>query len=459
MKYLSRVVWSEGMYLGPHHFQAQSRYFEDSIRFAASNLWFEPWGLAGVQLDAEALKNGTVSLIHARGIFPDGLAFQMPESDAPPQPRGIAELFPPAKDSVTVMLAVSPRRQDSPNTQLAANGLANGAAESSGAARYRAETQLLHDETTGRDEKPVDIGRKNIELLLDTEPAGDLVTLPVARVMRSGSGQFVFDPNFIPPSVQISASVRLMAILGRLIEILEDKSARFSRPSAGGKERTWAEFSTREIANFWLLHTVNSSLAPLRHHYVTRRGHPEDLFREMLRLGGALCTFAIESHPRDLPLYNHRDLEKSFGDLDRHIREHLETIVPTQYLEIPLKKRADYFYEAEVTDQRVLDRSRWIFGVRAGTSDPEVIGKAPQLVKLCSKQFVPQLVQRALPGMALTHLPAPPAAIPVKADFQYFSVSRNGPCWDHIVQTRQIGLYIPGDLPDPTVELLVVLES
>ena len=29
MKHLSRLVWSEGMYLGPHHFQAQSRYFED----------------------------------------------------------------------------------------------------------------------------------------------------------------------------------------------------------------------------------------------------------------------------------------------------------------------------------------------------------------------------------------------------------------------------------------------
>jgi len=38
-------------------------------------------------------------------------------------------------------------------------------------------------------------------------------------------------------------------------------------------------------------------------------------------------------------------------------------------------------------------------------------------------------------------------------------VSRSGPCWDHIVQTRQLGLYVPGDLPDPAVELLVILEA
>jgi type VI secretion system protein ImpJ len=453
MKYLSRVVWSEGMYLGPHHFQAQSRYFEDSVRFATSSLWFEPWGLVGVQLDAEALKNGTVSLVHARGIFLDGLVFHMPECDALPEPRGIADLFPPARDAVTVMLAVAPRRPEGVNTTLPDNG------NESNGSRYQAELRMLFDETTGRDEKPVHLGRKNIEILLDTEPANDLVTLPIARIMRSGSGQFVFDPTFIPPCVEVSASEPLMALLGRLIEILEDKSSRFSRTASGGKERSWAEFSTREIANFWLLHTVNSALAPLRHHYLTKRGHPEELYREMLRLGGALCTFAFESHPSSLPPYNHRELEKSFGGLDHHIRTHLETIVPTQYLEIPLLKRADYFYEGAIKDQRVLDRSRWIFSIRSAISEPDLIARVPQLVKLCSKQFVPQLVNRALPGMALTHLPVPPSAIPVRADCQYFSVSRTGPCWDHLVQTREIGLYVPGDLPDPSLELLVVLEE
>src|ERR1700685_2908516 len=130
MKYLSRVVWSEGMYLGPHHFQAQSRYFEDSARFTTSSLGFEPWGFIAAQLDSEALKNGTLSLVHARGIFPDGLVFHMPESDALPATRAVADFFPPAQDAVTAMLAVAPR----------------------GAERYSAETRVLHDETTGRGE-------------------------------------------------------------------------------------------------------------------------------------------------------------------------------------------------------------------------------------------------------------------------------------------------------------------
>ena len=457
MKYLSRVVWSEGMYLGPHHFQAQSRYFEDSIRFSASSLWYEPWGVIGAQLDPEALKNGTVALVHARGIFSDGLAFQMPDSDPLPEARNIADLFPSTRDSIAVALCVAPRRPEGANTILPLEAPEYMPA---GGLRFRSEAELLYDETTGRDEKAVDIGRKNIALKVDTEALGDSLVLPLARIVRDGAGNFVYDPRYIPPCVETGGSPTLLWMLQRLIEILQEKSSKISRTGPDGKERSWSEFSTRDIANFWLLHTVNSALAPLTHHLLTKRGHPEELYVELLRLGGALCTFAIESHPAMLPKYDHTNLEKCFGELDYHIRTHLETIVPSQYVEIPLTKRADYFYEAEVKDQRVLDRARWIFAIHSpGVSEPDVIGKTPQLVKLCSKQFVPQLVKRALPGMAMTHLPVPPATIPVKADYQYFTVSRTGPCWDHIIQSRQLGLYVPGDLPDPRIELLVVLEA
>src|SRR4249919_1450840 len=106
MKLLSRVVWSEGMHLGPHHFQVQSRYFEDSIQFATSSLWFASYGLAGLELDADALYNGAVSLLHARGILPDGLPFNMPECDDLPPPRAIADLIPPTRDGVIVLLGI-----------------------------------------------------------------------------------------------------------------------------------------------------------------------------------------------------------------------------------------------------------------------------------------------------------------------------------------------------------------
>lgn len=448
MRSLSRVVWFEGMHLGPHHFQAQNRYFEDSIQFATSSLWLHNFGVAGCELDAEALRNGTVSIIHSRGIFPDGLVFNMPECDALPAPRSIADFFPPTRDKLTVSLAVSPRKPEGRNCA--------NETESAAGVRYIAQSSVLPDETTGRDEKAIMLGRKNIGLEFDTEESTGDITIPIARIMRAGSGQFVFDPGFIPPCLQITASEHLMLMLRRLVEIMEDKTRSLAVRDAGGSK---AGFSTREISTYWFTHAINASLLPLRHLCYAKHGHPEELFVELSRLAGALCTFALESNPRTLPLYDHLRLDECFDALDRHIRLHLETIVPSNCLSVPLQPTADYFYAGELTDQRTLGRAQWILAVHSSVGDAETIQRVPQLVKVCSRDFVPKLVERALPGMVLTHLPVPPPAVTATVETHYFGIGRAGPCWDHIVQTRRVGIYVPGEIADAELQLLVVIDS
>jgi type VI secretion system protein ImpJ len=448
MKSLSRVVWWEGMYLGPHHFQAQSRYFEDSIRFCVSMLWTRAFGMATYVLDTEALKNGTVSLLHASGILADGLAFNMPDSDPLPEPRNFAKLFPPTRYTLTVLLAISARRQDGRNCALKEEEADDGV-------RFVGHASAITDETTGRDEKPVRLGRKNFRLLLDSESTEDTVSLPIARIMRSGSGDFVPDPEFIPPCIQVGASPRLMALTGRLIEIMEEKSSSLGRSDAGDA----FGFSTRDIASFWFRHTVNASLAPLRHYYLSKRGHPEELFLEMSRLAGGLCTFALDSHPRMLPAYDHINPDVCFATLDKQIRDHLELIIPTNCVQIEMTKTADYFYAGAITDERCVGRATWLLGIRSDIGEVDLITKAPQLIKICSEKFVTELVRRALPGLALSHVSSPPPAVAPRAETQYFLINRSGPFWDNIAQTRRVGVYIPGDIPNPGIELLAVLES
>jgi type VI secretion system protein ImpJ len=182
------------------------------------------------------------------------------------------------------------------------------------------------------------------------------------------------------------------------------------------------------------------------------------LYVELSRLAGALCTFALDSHPRDLPLYDHDHLSDCFEKLDRHIRAHLEIIVPTNCISIPLKRTENYYYEGDITDQRCLGHSKWLLAIRARMGDADLMAKAPPLIKVCSPAFVRELVKRALPGMALTHLPVPPPAVSARLETQYFGLSKGGPCWDHLNLTRKVGVYVPGEFPDPEIEILVVLE-
>jgi len=61
--------------------------------------------------------------------------------------------------------------------------------------------------------------------------------------------------------------------------------------------------------------------------------------------------------------------------------------------------------------------------------------------------------------LPLEHLPTPPAAVAARAGAHYFLVRQEGPCWDAIVKSGDIGVYLPEALADAELELLVVLES
>ena len=448
MKQLSRVVWNEGMHLAQHHFQAQSRYFEDAIQFAISSLFFAPYGLAGCELDSEAIRNDTVSLIHARGMMPDGLPFDIPASDAAPESIDVRELFSPTQQSHLVLLTIPAYRTDRPN--FGQNGETNGSP-----ARYQAEAAPMLDDTTGRDEKSVSLGRKNLRLALDVEHVEDVVSLPIARVKRDGAGHFMYDPEYVPPCMQVGASKRLMQLLGRLIEILDAKSTSMARGRRGSAE----EFARQEVASFWLLHAIDSSLPMLRHIAQVKKIHPEQLYVELSRLAGALCTFALDAHPRTLPLYDHDHPQDCFDTLDKHIRANLELVTPAARTVVPLKMTTPFLHTGAIADQRAFARARWILGVRSSLTGVELAARVPSLAKVCSAKFTLELVRRAFPGLKLQHIQFPPAAIAPRSDTQYFSIERAGPCWDTLNSTHEIGVYLPDAIPHPEVELIVVAED
>jgi type VI secretion system protein ImpJ len=57
----------------------------------------------------------------------------------------------------------------------------------------------------------------------------------------------------------------------------------------------------------------------------------------------------------------------------------------------------------------------------------------------------------------LTHVPSPPGAIPIKLNYHYFSVNQSGVAWDAVQRARNIAAYIPGDIPNPQSELIILL--
>ena len=86
-----------------------------------------------------------------------------------------------------------------------------------------------------------------------------------------------------------------------------------------------------------------------------------------------------------------------------------------------------------------------------------MVGKTPQLVKVSSVGQVDHLVRQALAGVSLNYVASPPGAIPVKLNHQYFSLSQAGPSWEAIQRGRNLAAYVPSDLPNPQLELIILL--
>jgi type VI secretion system protein ImpJ len=448
MRFLSRVVWSEGMHLGPHHFQAQSRYFEDSLWFLHSNLHQEPWGLLHFSIDAEALRNGLAILNYASGILPDGLIFDVPDCDAAPEPAQLQDLFSPTDSELVLHLAIPPRLDQGLDCDL------NGGSST----RYSAMQRALRDDSIGLGENNVSFAKKNLVLLSQSQISANIVSFPIARIVRDGSGGFACDPDFIPPCLRIGACEGLVLMLHHLLQAIDEKilSTRGARLSSGRFE---LGTSALDVANYWFLHSLCSAVPALRHHLLDRRSHPEEVYRDMVRLAGALSTFSLEASQQELPAYRHRDLTSTFHELELLIRRSLEVVAPSNSVTLQFRTAAPYIYIAPVLDERCLRRARWILGIRSSIPESLLLRQAPHLVKVCSAEGVGKLVQRALPGMELMHLPVPPASLHAQADMHYFSISMAGACWQHILQTKTVGVYLPGDLGNAAFELTIIMET
>jgi len=447
MSQMQKVLWTKGVLLTPQHLQSQDRFLEELLRFHLASLTFCPWGFARLEIDRDALSGGELALAEASGIFPDGLPFDVPRSEPVPPPRPIEEHWLPDAESLDVWLAV-------PELRFGGYNVSTNAIDRH--TRYVAEVVTRRDENTGRAEKPIQVARKNLRLLFEGETVEGHTTLPLARITRGTAGAFQIESSFVPPLIDVGASEHLMAISRRIVEVLSAKSSSLAG-SRRQRSRGLADFGVADVANFWLLYTVNTWLPEFRHLYETRRGHPELLYASMVELAGALTTFSTTIQPRDLPQYDHTNLSGCFQQLDETLRELLETVVPSNHVSLPLQLTENAIHAVAIDQERYLRSVQMYLAVTADLKPEQIAKKAPQLLKISSADQIDRLIKRALPGLSISHVANPPSALPVRLDYQYFALDLSGDDWDAIRNARNMAVYVPSDMPTPKLELIILL--
>lgn len=448
MRHLQQVLWTKGVFLTPQYLQVQDRYVEDLLQFQFESLSFCLWGFSRLQIDENKLLEGQFSVSQVRGIFPDGLLFDAPEADQVPPSRVISNFFNEEKTELAIYLSV-PEQRDT--------GINIGAGQET-KTRFFSELVMIRDENSGVSEKPVQIARKNFKLLVEGENQEGASVVQIAVVEKTAGGVYKLSSSFVPPMIDIGGSDFLRGILRELVETLSARGSALAS-TRRQKNQSLADFTASDVANFWLLYTINSHLPLFRHLSQRRPAHPERLFRTMLSLAGGLTTFSAIVAPRHLPHYNHEALGICFADLAQKIRFLLETVIPVNYVSLPLKLVQPSLYATAINDDKYLRDSRMYLAVSAETGDADLISRVPNAFKVGAAGHVEEMIRQALPGLKLTYIASPPPEIPVRLRYRYFKLELTGRMWEGIQRARNLGVYIPADFPNPQLELVILLPN
>lgn len=438
----SKVVWSEGMFLNPQHFQQQERYLERYINGKCSAYGAYGWGLHQFEIDQQLLKLGKISVTRAEGVFPDGTPFNFPDVDEAPPVFDVPE----NTHNCIVYLAVPVRRPG------AVDVLSEDSAQ--GLARYFSTEQHVRDVASEDAENiAINVGKLHMRLLLETDDMSGYAGIGLIRISESREDKNVLlDDQYIPTVLDAQAASRLSGFLSELVGMLHHRGE-----SIAGRMGEGSQGNSAMIADHIMLQLINR-LEPLTQHLARMQGlHPLDLYTELLQMVGELSTFVSKTkRPPMFNAYLHDDLQNTYVPVMTALRQCLSMVYEQTAISLTLVEKKYGIRVAEIADRSLLSSAAFVLAARADVPEDALRSRLPAQVKIGPVERIRQLVNAAMPGIALKPLPVAPRQIPFHSGYSYFELEKHSDFWKELQHSGGFALHVGGDFPGLELEFWAI---
>jgi type VI secretion system protein ImpJ len=437
----NRVIWREGLFIKPQHFQQQQRHSEYALHARLSALSDYFYGLQSLVINEDYLGFGRIALVGATGILPDGTVFNIPNDDVLPTPLEITDAsVANQKVYLTLPLSVSGVNEVNQGGQVATRLQA-----------HRYDVRDLHSE--GGDVVSLEVGRVSLRLMLEREDRSAYASLAIARILdKRPDGGLVLDPNFMPCSISVSAIPTLKRFLGESAGLVAERARSLSqRIAAPGQQ------GVADVAEFMMLQLLNRAQPQLSH--LSRLGtlHPERLHEALVQLCGELMTFTDESRlPPEFAAYRHDDQQVSFEPVMLALRQALSTVLSPRAVSIQLRKHQYGVMVAMVNESELMKSADFVLAVRARMPQEQLRKQLLQQTKVASSDKIRELISLQLPGIPLLPLPVAPRQLPYHAGYSYFQLDRQSPAWQMLAVSNTLAFHIAGDFPELDMQLWAI---
>lgn len=438
----NRVIWSDGLFLQPQHFQQQERYFERFMEARCQGLVPHSWGFTEIEFEADLLSIGKVALRRLAGVFPDGTPFRMPDDDPLPKPLDVGT---DARDQL-LFLAVPLRRSGELDVDREA-----GADE---LVRHDVkELQARNDASNSGDPALLEVGTLRTRLLLASEVSPAYACIPLAHVVECRADrQVVLSESFIPTVMHVRTAGRLASFTTELLGLLHQRGE-----ALAGRVAATGRGAAAEFADFLMLQAINRYEPVLAHYSAMGDVHPERLFQVCAEAAGELATFtATSKRPPKLPAYRHERLRETFDPVIAALRESLSRVMVQSAIAIPIEPRRFGIHVAIVSDRSLYGSAVFILAARADLPSEELRRRFPAQLKIGPAEKIGDLVRLQLPGVPVNAVPVAPRQIPYHAGFAYFELDQTDTMWDQLKDSGGIAMHVAGEFPGLALEFWAI---
>lgn len=436
-----KVIWTEGMFLRPHHFQQAENYLEAYIRdwgMAQSPYY---WGFLTLEFDQELLKQGKISLYSASGIFPDGTPFSFDTTNAP-TPLQLDENQ--SDNHIVLALPTFRRGKEEIIFSEKNDSLARFIS-------FEAEVNDFNAMSVGN--AAIQFGKMRLRLMLESDLTPEWTALSLVFVMnKTYDKTFHIDSLFIPPLLNCQANPKMVSFIKDIQELLEQRRQQISQ-----RLLQLGRYNDSEIMDFLLLSLLNRYSGQVSHMRNLSLLHPERLFSEWLQFATELATFSQRRVPEEnLPLYDHGNLTQCFNQLMFQLRQGLSIILEEQAIQLPLTEYSHGLNIATLPDANMIYQFSFILAVHTDVANEILISNFPAQMKIAPVGRIRELVQLQLPGISLRAMPSVPRQIPWHSGYVYFELEKEGELWKQMQKSSGFALHLAGEFPGLNIEFWAV---
>ncbi len=457
------LFWHQGLFLQPQHFQL----LEQSFATRLTPLLRYPcpcfWGVRSLDIQEAALNNQSFQINSGEFLFPDG-SFVMLPGNATLGARSFEEEWVEGGKPFTVYLGLRKWRKEQKNVTVLSS--LDGANQSNTRFVAPADPEEAPDLHEGKDPAMVKKMSYALRIFWATEldQLGGYSLLPVARLKREGD-QILLSERFVPPCVTVSASEPLLRLIKEIRDQIGFRCRQLEEYKAQKGIHT-ADFGSRDMVYLLALRSLARYVPVLVHLLEADAVHPWMVYGLLRQIIGELSTFSDRvgvlgeqsSGERLIAPYDHERIGENFSAAQSLIASLLEEITAGPEYVIRLEFD-ETFYAADLKPEVFEEGNRYYLVVSTEADHSGVISSLTQVAKASSREHLPLLIARALPGLDIEYLQVPPQELPRRSRSAYFRVHQHSDQWANIRNNRNIALYWDDAPNDAEIELMIVGRS